>query len=62
MTIIPDPVITTMEFDEHNKIHRIIVKDKKVFDFDLSERWLVSKVSVTEDKNTLVITLEKREE
>lgn len=62
MTITPDPVITTVEFNERDKIHRIMVKDKKVFDFDLSERWFVSTVSVTRDRNELVITLKRGEE
>ena len=62
MKITPDPVITTVEFDERDKIHRIMVRDEKVFDFDLSERWFVSKVSVTRNKNALVITVERSEE
>lgn len=62
MKITPDPVITTLKFDERDEIHRIMVKDEKVFDFELSQRWFVSKVSVTRNKKALVITLEKEEE
>lgn len=62
MTITPDPVITTVEFDERDEIHRIMVKDEKVFDFDLSQRWFVSKVSVTRNRNALVITVERSED
>ena len=62
MTITPEPVIATVEFDECDKLHRIMVKDEKVFDFDLSQRWFVSTVSVTKNRNQLVITLKRGEE
>lgn len=62
MKITPDPVITTLEFDERDKVHRIMVKDEKVFDFDLSQMWYVSKVSVTRNRNALVITVERSED
>lgn len=62
MKITPDPAITTLGYDERDKIHRIMVKGEKVFDFDLSQRWFVSKVSVTRNRNALVITVERSED
>ena len=62
MKITPDPIMTTMKFDERDTIHRIMVNDEKVFDFDLSQRWFVSKVSVSRDRNALVIMLERSED
>ena len=61
MTITPDPEITKVEFDELDNIHCIMVKGEKVFDFDISQRWFVSKVSITKNKNELTITLERIE-
>lgn len=62
MKITPDPVITTLEFDERDKTHCIMVRGEKVFDFDLSQMWYVSKVSVTRNRNALVITVERSED
>lgn len=62
MRIDPEPILTTVEFGECDKIHRIMVKDEKVFDFDLSDGWFVSKVSVTRNRNALVITVERGED
>lgn len=62
MRIDPEPILTTVRFDERDKIYRIMVKDEKVFDFDLSDGWFVSKVDITRNKNTLVITVERSED
>lgn len=62
MKITPEPVITTVKFDERDGIYRIFVKGEKVFEFDASQRWFVSEVSVTRNRNALVITVERSED
>ena len=59
MKITPDPVLTTVEFDEQDKLNRIMVDNEDVFNFNLSQRWFISKVSMTRTRNAIVITLER---
>lgn len=61
MNITPDPIITTAQFGKEDRLHRVVVRDEEVFKFDLSENWVITKVSVTRDRKALVLTLEVTE-
>lgn len=59
MEIIPDPALTTVEFNKEDKIYRVAVRDEKVIDFSASSGWTITKVSVTRDCRAMVLTVEK---
>lgn len=62
MKITPDPEITTMMFNEEDNMHRVNVRGENVFEFSMSDRWHISVVSVTKDRKSLTITVDRREE
>lgn len=62
MKVIPDPVLTVLEFTPEDKIYRVEVRGEKVVDFSASSGWTITKVSVTRDRRALVLTVEKGEE
>lgn len=62
MKITPDPTLTVMDFTPKDKLYRVTVGDEKVIDFGASSGWTITKVSVTEDYSTLMLTVEKGED
>lgn len=62
MNVTPDPVLTVMDFTPEDKLYRVVVRGEKVIDFGASSGWTITKVSVTRDRRTLVLTVEKGEE
>ena len=62
MKIEPDPEITTMAFSEKDNMHRVMVRGENVFEFSMSDMWHISVVSVTKDRKSLTITVDRSEE
>lgn len=52
----------TVGFTPEDKINRVYVRGEEVVDFRMSENWHITKVSITEDRRAMVITLERGEE
>ena len=59
MKVIPDPVLTVLEYTPEDKIYRVEVQGEKVIDFGMSNEWSITKVSVTRDRRAMVLTVEK---
>ena len=61
MRIEPNPEITTVIFSEEDKINKVMVMGESIFEFAMSEIWHISKVSVTENRKMLTITIKRNE-
>lgn len=62
MNVTYDSVLTVIDSTPEDKIYRVEVLGEKVIDFSASVGWTITKVSVTKDCRTLVLTVEKGEE
>ena len=62
MKITPDPMMTTATFSQEDNLHRVCVRDEEVFHFDLSDNWVITKATVTKNRDALVLTIERRKE
>lgn len=61
MKITYGPVLDVIGLTPEDKTYRVEVQDEKVIDFSASSEWTITKVSMTKDRRTLVITVEKEE-
>ena len=52
----------TVGFTPDEKITRVCVRGEEVVDFRMSDSWHITKVSVTENRREMVLTVEKGEE
>lgn len=55
-------LLDVIDFTLEDKVYRVEVQDKKVIDFSASGGWTITKMSMSRDRRTLVLTVEKEEE
>lgn len=61
MKITYGPVLDVVDLTPEDKVYRVELQDEKVIDFSASSGWTITKVSMTKDRRTLVLTVEKME-
>lgn len=54
--------LVTVGFTPEDKINRVCVRGEEVVDFQMSESWHITKVSITENRREMVLTVERGEE
>lgn len=52
----------TVGFTHEDKINHVCVRGEEVVDFRMSENWHITKVSITENRREMVLTVERGEE
>ena len=62
MNVTPEPIISTLDYTESDKIIRIAVKGEKVIDFSMSKNWTIREVVITRDRNKMFVTVERSED
>ena len=62
MKITYGPVLDVWDLTPEDKVNRVELQDEKVIDFSASSGWTITKVSMTKDRRTLVLTVKKGEE
>ena len=52
----------TVGYTPDDKINRVCVRGEEVVDFRMSEKWHITKVSITENRREMVLAVERGEE
>ena len=52
----------TVGYTPDDKINRVYVRGEEVVDFRMSEKWYITKLSITENRRAMVLTVERGEE